>query len=200
MTRISHWVSPWFVFLVPVLLLGAARSAVAALGTDDLTVDEAVQEALDHNLELIARRLDIAVAEARLITAALKPNPVFTFTADHLDWLGTGFNDVNHGGPTEVSWHVDVPVERGGKRLLRIDEAGADRAFAEAKLADAVRTLAESVQLACVELVAAQSNLTVARDTFRTFDDLASLNVERVRVGAAPPYEATRTRVAMLQF
>src|SRR5581483_785038 len=52
----------------------------------------------------------LTVAEARIVTAGLRPNPVFSFSADHQDWLGTGFNRQNSGGPPEISWRVDVPI------------------------------------------------------------------------------------------
>lgn len=165
-----------------------------------LTIEEAVQEALDHNLDIIAKQRDIDVAATQMITARLRPNPVFSFDADHLDWLGTGFNDVNNGGPTEIAARVDVPIERGQKRDFRIDEAAAARTLAEAQVADAIRTLRVTVELACVDVIQATENLTLTRDTLRTFQDLAALNDNRVRAGAAPPSEATRTRVATLQF
>jgi cobalt-zinc-cadmium efflux system outer membrane protein len=165
-----------------------------------MSADQAVQEAIEHNLELLARRLDLSVADARAVTAGLRPNPVFSFSADHLDWLGTGFSDLNGGGPTEYSWRVDVPVERGGKRALRIDEAGTDRAIADARLADAMRLLEQDVRLACADVVQTSETLALAEDTLRSFQDLATLNDNRARAGAIAPYEATRARVAMLQF
>ena len=40
-----------------------------------ITVDQAVDEALENNLELFAQRADLTIAETRLITARLRPNP-----------------------------------------------------------------------------------------------------------------------------
>jgi cobalt-zinc-cadmium efflux system outer membrane protein len=172
----------------------------SAVALEELTVPQAIQEAIAHNLDLLAKRVDIPVAEAQLITASLRPNPVLSLGADHLDWLGTGFNGVNGGGPTELSARVDLPLERGRKRELRIDEAVAARSVAEARVADAVRTISETVELDCVDVMQASESLAVARDTLRTFENLAALNDDRVRAGAASPYEAVRARVAMLQF
>jgi len=176
------------------------QSPPAAAAPGELTIAAAVQEAIDHNLELLARRADVTVADAQIITARLRPNPVLSLDADHLDWLGTGFNDTNNGGPTELSARVDVPVERGDKRALRIDSARAVRAVAEAKVDDAVRMLSETVALACIDVVQAQDNLTLAQEAFHSFEALAAFNDERVRAGATSPYEAARSRVAMLQF
>jgi cobalt-zinc-cadmium efflux system outer membrane protein len=178
----------------------AQQTAAAAPPAVTLTIAQAVQEALAHNRDLIAKRSDVPVAEGEIVTAGLKPNPVLSAGADHLDWLGTGFNSVNGGGPTEISGRIDVPIERGGKRDLRVQEASFNRTLASAAVSDAERTLIENVQLACVDVMQAAQNLALAHETLRTFEDLATLNDERVRAGAAAPYEAVRTRVAVLQF
>jgi cobalt-zinc-cadmium efflux system outer membrane protein len=49
-------------------------------------------------------------------------------------------------------------------------------------------------------VIQADENLSLARDTLRTFEELAAMNDARVQAGAAAQYDATRTRVAMLQF
>jgi outer membrane protein, heavy metal efflux system len=197
------------VFLAALCLFGGTRSACAqtppassqtSRANETLTIEQAVQEATDHNRDLAAKRRDVAVASTQMVTAQLRPNPVLSLAADHLDWLGTGFNETNNGGPTEYAVRVDVPVERGSKRDLRMDQAGSARALAESQVDDAIRTLRLTVELACVDVIQATENLALTRDTLRTFQDLAALNDNRVRAGAAPPSEATRTRVAMLQF
>ena len=56
----------------------AARPVRAQTGAAPLTIDQAVAEALDHNLAIAAERGNIAVADARVVTAGLRPNPVVT--------------------------------------------------------------------------------------------------------------------------
>ena len=75
-----------------------AADSPAATVSEKITIEQAVAEATEANLDLLAGRANIAVAEARVITAGLKPNPVLTVAADHLDVLGTGFNPDNGGG------------------------------------------------------------------------------------------------------
>jgi cobalt-zinc-cadmium efflux system outer membrane protein len=168
--------------------------------SDTLTIEQAVQEALDHNPQLAAKKRDVDVAETQSITAALRPNPVLSLSGDHLDWLGTGFDEENGGGPTELAARVDFAFERGQKRERRLLNASAAKASADAGVSDAIRTLRLTVELACIDVIQANDNLTLTRDTLRTFSDLVTLNDERVSSGAAAPSEATRTRVAMLQF
>src|SRR5215510_11112207 len=141
-----------------------ALLCIALYGTQaraqTLTIAEAVDEAVRHNLTLIAQRANLSVAETQIMTARLRPNPVASFSADHLDLLGTGFDEANNGGPPEIAMRVDVPLERGAKRERRIDLAMASRALAEAQFADAVRTLRADVTLACIDVLAARATLS----------------------------------------
>jgi len=175
-------------------------SRAGAQSTTSLTIEEAVDEAVRHNLTLIAQRANLSVADTQMLTARLRPNPVASFGADHLDLLGTGFDDVNNGGPPEVAFRVDLPIERGAKRERRIDLASASKALAEAQFADAVRTLRADVTLACIDVLAARATRTLVADNLRAFEDLARVNRARVAAGSLAPVESTRSEVARLQF
>src|SRR6266850_5219687 len=179
------------------LVLYVVPSSVSA---QSLTIAQAVDEAVQHNLSLLAARTSLTIADAQMISARLRPNPVASVSADHLDLLGTGFDEVNNGGPPEVAVRVDVPLERGGKRDARIAAAAAARSEAEAQFADAVRSLRQDVTLACIDVMAAQALRALMADTLRTYEDLARVNKARVTAGSIPGYEATRSEVAMLQF
>jgi cobalt-zinc-cadmium efflux system outer membrane protein len=183
------------------VLLFTARTALAQAALPGVvTIDQAVDEALTHNLSLLAQRASLPVADAAVITARLRPNPVASFSADHLDLLGTGFNDVNNGGPPEIAMRVDLPIERGGKRELRAGVATTAKDVAEADLADTVRSLRLDVTLACIDLLQAKGTRDLVVDTLHSFEDLARVNDSRVAAGAIAPFEATRSRIAMLQF
>jgi outer membrane protein, heavy metal efflux system len=165
-----------------------------------LTIAQAVDEAVAHNLALFAERANLSIAEAAAITARLRPNPVFSFSADHLDVLGTHFDSTNNGGPPEVAWRVDVPIERGGKRQARMVVASIARSAAEAQVADFVRTLKQDVMLACIDFLAAKATRALVADNLRTFQDLARVNAARAAAGSIAPFESIRSDVAMLQF
>src|SRR5437016_361712 len=103
--------APIAVWLICSAQIAAAQSAV--------TVEQAVQEAIDHNLSLLAERVNLTIADAAIVTARLRPNPVLPGGANSFDWLGTGFDEINGAGPPEYSVRVDVPFERAHKRDLR---------------------------------------------------------------------------------
>jgi outer membrane protein, heavy metal efflux system len=156
-------------------------------------------EALDKNLDLIATRAGISIADANLITARLRPNPVLSVDGNHLDWLGTGFNSENAGGPVEYGARVDFLFERGGKRTRRIELAQEDRAVAEATVLDAVRMLRLDVRQAFVEMQLAQDNLALARENAAAFAEIVTLNRARVESGDLAEVELLRSRIAALQ-
>jgi len=81
-----------------------------------LTVEQAVAEAIANNVGVLAERANVPVAEATVITARLKPNPVLSLGADHLDVLGTRYNTLNNAGPNEVNARIDFLIERAKKR------------------------------------------------------------------------------------
>lgn len=182
------------------LAAGAAAQAQESSGARALTIPEAVEEALQHNLALMAERSHLSVAAAAMVAARLRLNPVVSLSADHLDWLGTGFDETNNGGPPEIAARVDIPFERGAKREARMAVASYLGSVAEAEFADAVRSLRGDVTQAAVEVVAAEATRQLVADNLRTFEDLARVNQARVTAGAIAPFESTRSQVAMLQF
>jgi hypothetical protein len=105
----------WFAGLVFVFLLADITSPVAAQSQqpETVTVSQAVQEAVENNLNLLAERYSLNVADARIGAARLRPNPVLSIGGDHLDLIGTGFNDINGAGPPEYSIRSDFIFERG---------------------------------------------------------------------------------------
>jgi outer membrane protein, heavy metal efflux system len=174
--------------------------AATAAGSDaaavPLTIDEAVKEALDHNLTIVAERFSIAVADAHILTAQLRPNPVFTTSAMLPDSTTFG----NNISPREEVFRTDVVIEGGGKRERRIEVAQAARSVAELQFLNTMRTIVLEVQQAFVDVVLARENLTLANQSLGAFKSLVTVNVERVRTGDLAQVELVRSRLAALQF
>jgi cobalt-zinc-cadmium efflux system outer membrane protein len=189
------------VLIVTTMLSSLGASIVFAQGAvRTLTIQEAVDEAVQRNLGLLAQRANLSVAEANVITARLRPNPVVSGGANSLDWLGTGFNDINGAGPQEYAVRVDVPFERARKRELRTELAGHGQQIAAAQFAEAVRRVKLDVVLASIEVLEAKARLELAEDNLQALERLVQLNERRLTSGAIPPLEVSRSRVAMLQY
>jgi len=101
-----------------------------------LTIDDAVHEALDRNLTLLAERYSVSVAQARVLAASLRPNPVFTYTVLLPD---AAIYDTNVN-PRENVFRTDVVFEGGGKRERRIEVAEQARSVAELQVLNTMRT------------------------------------------------------------
>ena len=178
----------------------STQGRLPAQGTSErLTLDTAVKEALDKNLELIAKRVGVSIADANLVTARVRPNPVLSAGGDHLDLLGTGYDRVNNAGPPEYSARVDFLFERGDKRDRRTEVAEDERAIAEAEVRDAIRSLTIDVRQAFIDVQLAEDNLTLARENAAALEEIVNLNQTRVRSGDLAEVELLRSRIAALQ-
>src|SRR5947209_4178013 len=126
-----------------------------------MTIEQAVREAVDHSLSLDAERYSISVAEARIVTAGLRPNPVLTVSGMLPDAVIFD-NSVN---PKDAIMRGDVLIERGGKRQQRLDVAREARAIADLQLQNTLRTLALDVQSAFIDVQLAKSSVDLARES-----------------------------------
>ena len=166
---------------------------------DKVTVAQAVQEAIDRNLGLLAERYNLSVAEAKIVTAKLRPNPVFSAGLDYIDFLGK-FTSANAGGPTEWNARTDFVLERGGKRDARIAVAESSREVAKLNLLNTTRGLVLDVQNAFIDVLQAKDNVALARENLAAFQGIVSVNQTRVAAGDLARVELVRTQVAALQF
>jgi cobalt-zinc-cadmium efflux system outer membrane protein len=165
-----------------------------------LTIEQAVAQAIEHNLGLLADRFNVTISEARLVTARLRPNPVLSVEGDHLDWLGTGYDRINNAGPQEYSIRTDFLVERGSKRARRIDVAEHARKVGQLQVQNSVRQLTLDVQNACADVLLAKEALALGRDSLDALNNVVRLNERRVRDGDLAEVELLRTQLAQLQL
>jgi len=159
-----------------------------------LTIEQAVEEAVKNNLGLLAERVNLTIADASLITAKLRPNPLLSLGGDHINPA------IINNPPAEISLRLDVPIETGDKRQRRIDVAEYDKTIAETQLIDAIRKLKLEVSRACVDVLQAKAQLQIITNTVRLLDELVRLNEVRLQEGSIIPLELTRLRVSMFQF
>src|SRR5215471_6851794 len=174
--------------------VAAARAQPAATGA--VTITQAVAEAVDHNLSLIAERYNVTVADAAVITAGLRPNPVVTVNAMLPD-----AELVDAGVATrEGAIRTDYVVERGGKRERRLEQATLVRSVAELQLLDTTRKLVLDVESAFSDVQLAKLNLALAQENLSAFNNVVAIDAERVRTGDLAQVELARSRLAALQF
>ena len=192
---------------IPAILIAAALIAPASAQDRDrtapqiapqqtVTIDQAVGEAVARNLNLLAERFNVKVADAAVLTASLKPNPVVTvnFMLPDQILVDAGIS------PHEQVFRTDYVFERGGKRERRVDQATLSKSVAELQLLNTTRSLILDVESACVDVQLAKLNLALAQDNLRAFNNVVQINTERVRTGDLSQVELARSRLAALQF
>ncbi|SRR5581483_3367492 len=160
-----------------------------------LTLEQAIREALHNNLQLMAERLELPVADADMIAARLRPNPTITYGLDNLSAarvFGTHPADT-----TDRTLAAGIPIETAHKRSLRMEAASYSRRIAELQFEDAIRRLRLDVANAFSDAVRAQQRAQLAKSNLELLDDVVQLNDVRVRAGAAAPLELTRAQTAL---
>src|SRR5271165_4400518 len=103
-----------------------ARVVCAQQGPVRITLEQAIQMALQHNHTLQAARTTIQQNQAAEITANLRPNPTFFTDWEYLPVFtrqqGTSIADYLQAS-TEADMGLSYLIERGHKRARRLDAA-----------------------------------------------------------------------------
>lgn len=181
------------------LLLAAACHLLAAQAP--VTIQQAVEEALERNIELLARRYEIPIAEARLLQARLRPNPRLNVETNFLDVLGANYiPEEGPTGPAETNTVFYWEIETAGKRRLRMQTAREALAGARETFLDGRRTLALEVQNAFLDTMLAKENAATLREVLATFENVVKVNQTRYQAGDIARVELLRSEVAALQF
>lgn len=166
-----------------------SETAASLEPVQGVSAGELVKKALTANAELIAARLEIDRARARLQQAGLRPNPMLDFEQQR--------GVFNSPGERVTTVGVSVPLEMGGKRGRRLDLAQAELEVAEAGVAERERRLAAEVRTAYVEALAAQRELDITEGLNRLDTQTVRVVEARVSVGDAAPLEVNLLRVEL---
>jgi outer membrane protein, heavy metal efflux system len=125
-----------------------------------ITLAEAVQLLIQNNLELRARYSDISQADADVLTAGLRANPIV-----YADSNGVPYGSYKRAaGPLQYDVNMVYPIDISHKRQTRTRSAVAARLVTEASYRDAVRLTVDGVYKAFVDALTAQTIVAVAAD------------------------------------
>lgn len=164
------------------MLSATLMVASPALSQTTLSLDDALRRSLavDPAAAGVAARLEASRAHVR--QADVRPNPSLGLEVENF----TGSGRFAGLGRTEATVSYQQTYERGGKRQARTalaqSESGLVQARAEVRRLD----LAKAVQLAFVEVLAAQAQITVAEDQL-AIAQRAQREVSRRVAGARDP-------------
>jgi len=172
----------------------------AGLRGESITMGQAVKEAIDKNLNLLAERYNVTIADARILQAGLRPNPVFSYGQDSQYVFDRGLSRNDLSNAPEWNARADFILERGGKRERRLEVAKAEKSVAEYQLLNSIRQLTLDVESAFVDAQAARDSLTLAKDNLEKLQEVVTVNEARVKSGDLAEVELMRTRLAAEQY
>ena len=181
-----------------------------ATGTSRITLDEAIQMALQHNHNLLAARTTIPQAEAEETTANLRPNPSLFADWEYLPLGSPAHQNPNlYGGHstsdylhdnTEGDIGLSYLLERGKKRQHRLQAAKDITAQTRSLVTDNERGLMFSVASLFVSVQLAQSTIELAEKDLKSFQKTVELGEVRFNKGAISEDDYLKIKLQLLQF
>jgi outer membrane protein, heavy metal efflux system len=174
-----------------------------AQGPVRITLDEAIQLALQHNHNLLATRTTIEQSEAEEITANLRPNPVFSADDDFIPVFSPSYFGVSAlltPMPQEVDASVAYTIEMAHKRQARLAAARSQTAVTRSQVADNERTLTFQVASQFVNAQLAESTLDLAQQDLKSYQNTVDLAQIRYKSGAISEDDYLKIHVQLLQF
>src|ERR1700691_6106630 len=141
-------------------------------GSVTISLDDAIQMALQHNHNLLAVRTTIQQSEAEEITANLRPNPVILSDWQFLPIFQPSQFSVDYlANTTQFDLGVSYLFERGKKRQHRLRAAKDLTAVSRSQVADNERSLAFSVASGFINVELAESTLALAEQDIKSFQN-----------------------------
>jgi len=180
-------------------VLLSAFLAASARGQQALTWQEVRDRFEKANPTLLAGKLSIEESKAQEITAFLRPNPNFSFTAD-------GTQVAPHNGVYRpFAGTFEVPAvsylhERRHKRELRLESAQKATGIAVSGQADLERGLLFSLRQAFVQELQEKAIYELAKENLAYYDHVLDVNRERFKAGAIAQVDLDRLELQRVQY
>ena len=167
-----------------------------------VTLDQAIQMALDHNHGLLAARSSIRQNQAQEVTANLRPNPTLFVDWDYLPLYvpgGLTFSQYLHDS-TEADIGMSYLFERGQKRQHRLEAARDTTAVTRSQVADNERTLAFQVAQLFTNALLAESTLDLAQQNLKSFQNTLDIAEAQFKAGGISENDYLKIKLQLIQF
>ncbi len=165
--------------------------ASQTLDSATLTLQDAIQLALQYNPELSVFAREIDALAGITIQAGLLPNPQLEMNAEDLS------TSSNSPGARFASIRISQLIEIGGKRSARTNAASLGQARADQDYAARKLDLIAQVANNFTHVLTGQARLLLAEEGLGLAQKVVDTVIKRVQAGKAPPIEETRAKVAL---
>ena len=179
----------------------SANQAANAPATLHLSLDRAIELALQHNHSLLSARATIEESRAEEITANLRPNPVLTWDALFLPVFSpSSLNSQYIDNSAEFDLGISYLIERGKKRQNRLAAARDQTAQTAASVLDNERSISANVAQQFVAALLANANLELARMDLESFQNTVDISQARYQAGDIGEGDLLKIKLQLLQF
>ena len=174
---------------------------VEAQSTVLITLDQAIDLALEHNHSLKATRTLVLQNQAQEITANLRPNPTLNFDSQFLPVFSpSDFSSNNLSEVQQFDLGIGYLFERGHKRQRRLQAAQDQTAVTRAQIADAERTLIFNVGQQFIAVLLAESTLRFALLDLKSFQETTDIALTQYKAGYISEGDYLKIKLQLLQF
>jgi len=195
----------------PVLACALMGSAFCqSNGPTSITLDNAIQMALQHNHNMLAMITTIQQSQAEEITQNLRPNPTLFADWEYLPlgspakqnpgiYSGQSSNDYLNNN-TEGDIGLSYLIERGGKRHDRLQAQKDITAQTRSLVADNGRGLTFQVATLFYNVQLAESTLELAQKDLKSFQDTVDISEHQYKAGGISENDYLMIKLQLLQF
>lgn len=178
---------------------GSSQSASAA--AVQVTLDDAIRLALQHNHALQALRSTIQQGMAEEITANLRPNPTLGLDAQFLPiFQPDQFSSDYINQQAQFDAGIGYLFERGKKRQHRLQAAKDQTSVVRSQVSDSERQTVFNVGNQFVTVLLAKSTMELAEQDLQSFQKTIDISNERFRVGDMSEGDYLKIKLQLLQF
>jgi cobalt-zinc-cadmium efflux system outer membrane protein len=192
-------------------LLFACTLAAQTQGPVRISLDDAIQMAMQHNHNMIAMRTTIQQSEAEEITQGLRPNPTVFADWEYLPLFGppskqnpnlySGISTSTYlYNNTEADLGASYLIERGGKRLDRLQAQKDITAQTRSLVADGERGLTFQVATLFFNAQLAESTLDLAQQDLKSFQATVDISETQFKDGGLSENDYLMIKLQLLQF
>jgi cobalt-zinc-cadmium efflux system outer membrane protein len=199
------------VMMIAMLACALARPASAqSAGPTSVTLDEAIQMALQHNHNMLAMMTTIQQSQAEEITQNLRPNPTLFGDWEYLPlgspakqnpnlYSGQSTNDYLKNN-TEGDIGLSYLIERGGKRHDRLQAQKDITAQTRSLVDDNGRGLTFQVASLFFGVQLAESTLELAEKDVKSFEQTVDISEHQYKAGGISENDYLMIKLQLLQF
>lgn len=188
------------IYAVPIciLLAGLAHGQTPALR---ITIEQAIQMALQRNHTLLAARTTVRQSEADEITANLRPNPNLFGVWAYLPLFkpDEGLRSYLYNS-TEKDIGLSYLFERGQKRQHRLVAAKDATAVTRSQVDDNERTLSFQVASLFINVQLAESMIDLGEENLKSFQKTIDIAQNQFEFGGISENDNLKIKLQLLQF